>query len=96
MRRILRIAENAIPYLITAVLFLQKGPIPNSPHRLQGKAVIVRVDKRMKHSLYGKVITKSKKYVAHTETPLEEGKKVTIVETRPLSKTKCWRVKSTS
>ena len=60
------------------------------------KTVIVRVDKRIKHSLYGKVITKSNKYVAHTETPLEEGQKVTIVETRPLSKTKCWRVKSAS
>ena len=59
------------------------------------KTVIVRVEKTMRHPQYGKVVTRFKKYYAHydqPENPLKEGQKVTIQETRPLSKLKRWRV----
>ena len=56
------------------------------------KTVTVRVDRRMPHPRYGKVIVRSKKYYAHTDKPLEIGAQVKIEETRPLSKLKRWRV----
>lgn len=57
------------------------------------KTVVVKVDQTMRHPKYGKVVTRSKKYYAHNEsTPLKEGDVVEIMETRPISKTKCWRV----
>lgn len=60
------------------------------------KTVVVSVDTTYRHPKYGKVINKSKKYYAHTETDLPIGKKVTIEETRPLSKLKRWKVKTPS
>ncbi len=57
------------------------------------KTVAVRVDRKVAHSRYSKVIIRSKKYYAHTEQEgLKEGQKVRIEETRPLSKLKRWRV----
>jgi small subunit ribosomal protein S17 len=57
------------------------------------KTVVVSVDRTYRHPEYKKVITRSKKYYAHDESnSLEEGTPVTIMETRPYSKTKCWRV----
>lgn len=57
------------------------------------KTVIVRVTRKMRHPKYGKVIERSKKYYAHDETDaIEMGKKVRIIESRPLSKLKRWRV----
>lgn len=59
------------------------------------KTVVIRVDRTQRHPQYGKVITRSKKYYAHDESnALEEGQVVEIVETRPLSKLKRWRVLS--
>lgn len=60
------------------------------------KTVVVSVDTTYRHPKYGKVITKSKKYYAHTEKDLPIGEKVTIEETRPLSKLKRWKVKTPS
>lgn len=57
------------------------------------KTITVTVDRKMKHPIYGKFITKSTKFKAHDEKG--EGKvgdTVKIVETRPLSKTKRWRL----
>ena len=54
--------------------------------------VTVRVDRRMRHSEYQKVIVRGKRYYAHSETEIAVGAKVRIVETRPLSKLKRWRV----
>lgn len=55
--------------------------------------VVVTVEKTMQHPRYGKVINRSKKFYAHTDTnDLQIGDKVVISETRPLSKTKRWRV----
>ena len=56
------------------------------------KTVVVRVERSFPHPQYGKVITRDKKYYAHTDKKIAEGQRVRIVETRPLSKTKRWRV----
>lgn len=57
------------------------------------KTVTVRVDRTFKHPEFDKVIIRGKKYYAHTETPgIQVGQRVRIVETRPLSKLKHWRV----
>ncbi len=60
------------------------------------KTVVVRVERRVKHPLYGKYVTRHVKYKAHDETnSCQIGDKVRIVETRPLSKDKRWRVQAT-
>jgi small subunit ribosomal protein S17 len=57
------------------------------------KTVVVCVERRIRHPRYAKVMTTSKKYYAHDESDaLQPGDKVTIMETRPLSKLKRWRV----
>lgn len=57
------------------------------------KTVTVLVERRVKHDLYGKYLTLSKKYHAHDEkNEFHEGDTVTIEECRPLAKTKAWRV----
>ncbi|MDR3624050.1 MAG: 30S ribosomal protein S17 [Chlamydiales bacterium] len=57
------------------------------------KTVTVRVDRICTDPNYGKVVTRSKKYYAHDESgQLQIGDEVTIMETRPLSKLKHWRV----
>ena len=57
------------------------------------KTVIVEVEDRVKHALYGKVIRRSSKVKAHDETNTAVvGDRVLIMETRPLSATKHWRV----
>ena len=57
------------------------------------KTVVVLVERRVKHPLYGKIIKLSKKYHAHDETnQFREGETVRIEETRPISKLKTWRV----
>lgn len=57
------------------------------------KTLVVRVDRRKAHPRYHKVITVSKKYYAHDENnEANIGDTVEIMETRPLSKLKCWRL----
>ncbi|MFH1766034.1 MAG: 30S ribosomal protein S17 [Gemmatimonadales bacterium] len=57
------------------------------------KTVTVQVERRFAHPLYGKQVAKTKKYQAHDEkNEFKVGDKVRMVETRPLSKTKRWRV----
>jgi small subunit ribosomal protein S17 len=57
------------------------------------KTVTVLVERRVKHPLYGKVVTKSAKYHAHDENnEYKPGDLVEIVATRKLSKTKAWKV----
>ena len=56
------------------------------------KTVVVRVDRLVKHPIYRKYIRKRKKFMAHDETGAKIGDKVRIVETRPLSARKRWRV----
>lgn len=57
------------------------------------KTIVVRVDRRTTHQLYGKTLVRSKKYHAHDErNEARVGDRVRIVETRPLSKLKRWRL----
>ncbi|MCQ0111095.1 SSU ribosomal protein S17P [Zhouia amylolytica] len=57
------------------------------------KSIVVSEVKRVKHPMYGKFVLKTKKYVAHDEkNDCNIGDTVKIMETRPLSKTKCWRL----
>jgi small subunit ribosomal protein S17 len=57
------------------------------------KTVTVRVERRVKDPMMGKIITRSKKYHAHVESDeFKEGDLVEIAECRPLSRTKSWRV----
>ena len=57
------------------------------------KSIVVSEVKRVKHPMYGKFVLKTKKYVAHDETnDCNIGDTVKIMETRPMSKTKCWRL----
>jgi small subunit ribosomal protein S17 len=57
------------------------------------KTVVVLVERRLKHPIYKKYITRSKKFLAHDEkNECQIGDKVLIMETRPLSRRKRWRV----
>jgi|TARA_B100001059_G_scaffold235448_1_gene281118 small subunit ribosomal protein S17 len=57
------------------------------------KSVVVSEVKKVKHPVYGKFVLKTKKYVAHDEkNDCNEGDTVKIMETRPMSKTKKWRI----
>jgi small subunit ribosomal protein S17 len=57
------------------------------------KTVTVLVERKVKHPVYSKVITRSKKYHAHDESnEFGPGDLVLIEECRPISKTKAWRV----
>ena len=75
--------ERAMPKSRTGVVLSNK----------MTKTVVVVVERRMKHGKYGKYLTERKKYKAHDEKQAcKVGDKVRILETRPLSKEKRWRV----
>ncbi len=60
------------------------------------KTVVVRVERRVANGQYGKIVTRAEKYKAHDEEQAcKIGDRVRIVETRPLSKDKRWRVAET-
>jgi small subunit ribosomal protein S17 len=55
------------------------------------KSIVISEVKRVKHPMYGKFVLKTKKYVAHDEkNDCNIGDTVKIMETRPISKSKCW------
>ena len=57
------------------------------------KTVLVRIDRQFRHPLYGKTVRRSSKLAAHDEAnDAHVGDTVRVMETRPLSKTKRWRV----
>jgi len=57
------------------------------------KTVVVRIDRQVRHPLYGKTIRRSSKLTAHDEAnDAHVGDTVRVTETRPLSKTKRWRL----
>ena len=69
---------------------VRKGTVTS---KMGAKSVVVKVEYRELHPVYGKVIIRSKKYHAHDEADTAKvGDKVVIMETRPLSATKRWRV----
>ena len=57
------------------------------------KSIVIKVERKVKHPLYGKFVKKSTKFMAHDEkNECNIGDVVRIMETRPLSKNKCWRL----
>jgi small subunit ribosomal protein S17 len=57
------------------------------------KTIAVMTERRLKHPIYGKFVKKTKKFIAHDEkNDCNEGDTVRIMETRPLSKRKRWRL----
>ena len=57
------------------------------------KSIVVSEVKKVKHPMYGKFVLKTKKYIAHDDkNDCNVGDTVKIMETRPLSKSKCWRM----
>jgi small subunit ribosomal protein S17 len=56
------------------------------------KTVVVALTRRVQHPLYGKTVLKTGKFKAHDEIGCDVGDTVEIMETRPLSKEKRWRV----
>ncbi|MDD5508169.1 MAG: 30S ribosomal protein S17 [Bacteroidales bacterium] len=57
------------------------------------KTIIVEVLRKVKHPIYGKFIKRTSKFAAHDEkNECRTGDTVKIMETRPLSKSKCWRL----
>ena len=57
------------------------------------KSIVVSETKKVKHPMYGKFVLKTKKYVVHDEkNESKNGDVVKIMETKPLSKNKCWRL----
>jgi small subunit ribosomal protein S17 len=57
------------------------------------KSIVVSEVKKVKHPMYGKFVLKTKKYIVHDDkNDCNIGDTVKIMETRPLSKSKCWRM----
>ena len=69
--------------VLTGVIVSDKGE----------KTVVVNVERKVKHPLYGKIIRRSKKYHAHDEAnEFKQGETVRIEEIAPMSKLKTWKV----
>ncbi len=69
---------------------VRKGVVSS---KMGAKSVVVAVSYRERHPIYGKIVTRTKKYHAHDEEDTAKvGDNVTIMETRPLSATKRWRI----
>jgi len=67
-----------------------KGTVTSAKNN---KTVVVQVTRKFKHPFYEKVIKRSKKYHAHDENnKFKEGENVSIIETKPYSKKKTWKV----
>lgn len=72
---------------------LRKDRIGYVTSNTMDKSIVVRIAGKQKHPMYGKFINISKKFHAHDEkNECKEGDLVRIMETRPLSKTKNWRL----
>ena len=57
------------------------------------KSIVVSIERKVKHGLYGKFVKKTSKFVAHDqENTCNEGDTVKIMETKPMSKNKNWRL----
>jgi small subunit ribosomal protein S17 len=76
--------------------------VTNNRRRLVGvvtrtkmmKTATVRVDRSYRHPLYGKVVRRSRQFLAHDEIGCNPGDRVTIVESRPISRRKRWVVEN--
>jgi len=72
---------------------LRKERIGTVVSNKMDKSIVITVLRKMKHPKYGKFVLKTSKFMAHDEKQdANIGDKVRIMETRPLSKNKCWRL----
>ena len=72
---------------------LRKERVGIVTSNMMEKSIVVAEVKRVKHPMYGKFVLKTKKYVAHDQkNDCNIGDTVKIMETRPVSKSKCWRL----
>ncbi|MDA8956533.1 30S ribosomal protein S17 [Flavobacteriales bacterium] len=72
---------------------LRKERIGTVTSNKMEKSIVISVTRKEKHPLYGKFVKKTSKFVAHDEkNECNAGDTVRIMETRPLSKNKCWRL----
>lgn len=77
----------------TASRNLRKTIIGKVSSNKTDKTITVLVERKLQHPIYGKFVKRTKKYTAHDEkNDCQEGDRVRIMETRPLSKTKRWRL----
>ena len=72
---------------------LRKEKVGTVTSNKMEKSIVVSVERKVKHPKYGKFLNKTTKFVAHDDAnTFNIGDTVKIVETRPLSKSKCWRL----
>jgi|TARA_B100000900_G_scaffold31991_1_gene24226 small subunit ribosomal protein S17 len=72
---------------------LRKERIGTVASNKMDKSIVVSIERRVKHPLYGKFVKKTSRFVAHDEkNSCNEGDTVRIMETRPISKSKNWRL----
>ena len=72
---------------------LRKEKVGTVTSNKMEKSIVVSVERKVKHPKYGKFVNKTSTFVAHDENnECSIGDTVKIVETRPLSKSKCWRL----
>ncbi len=87
------VAEATTEGTATAKTSLQRSLMGRVVSNKMDKTVTVLIERRVKHPLYGKFMVRSRKYHAHDETnQYNEGDLVEIEETRPISRTKAWKV----
>ncbi|WP_291913128.1 30S ribosomal protein S17 [Chitinophaga sp. CB10] len=72
---------------------LRKSRIGVVSSNKMDKTITVKVERKVKHPIYGKFVKKTTKFMAHDENnECSIGDTVKIAETRPMSKNKCWRL----
>ncbi len=72
---------------------LRKERIGKVTSNKMEKSIVVSIERKVKHALYGKSLKKTSKFIVHDEeNSCNEGDTVRIMETRPLSKNKNWRL----
>ena len=85
--------EHLVYELVSAIDYLRKERIGVVSSNKGDKTITVDIKWKEKHPIYGKFVNKTKKYRAHDEkNECQIGDKVRLMETRPLSKTKRWRL----
>ena len=88
-----QVANLAYPVILTHLSITLMGVVDSAMVGQLGATVTVNVQRQFLHPLYGKLVKRTKKYHAHDENnEFKVGDTVRISETRPLSKTKRWRV----
>jgi small subunit ribosomal protein S17 len=81
--------EAAIPAETRGTRKAREGIVASNT---MDKTVVVKIERRIPHALYGKVVKRTGKFKAHDEIGCDVGDRVEIVETRPMSREKRWRV----